>query len=71
MICPNCGKEIADTSKFCIQCGSRLEESPPAAPALSPAPAAGAEELHATRPKAITPVSKHAMNFFIIISLLN
>lgn len=42
MICPNCGKEIADTSKFCIQCGSRLEESPPAAPADSPSPAASA-----------------------------
>lgn len=30
MICKNCGKEILDNSKFCTQCGYRVEEAPAA-----------------------------------------
>lgn len=26
MICPNCGKELADAYKFCTACGAKLEE---------------------------------------------
>lgn len=29
MYCKNCGKEIADDSKFCQHCGTALEESTP------------------------------------------
>jgi len=25
MFCKHCGKEIADTSKFCIACGAKVE----------------------------------------------
>ena len=26
MFCPNCGKQIGDTSKFCIKCGHNVED---------------------------------------------
>ena len=26
MICPRCGKEINDNSKYCSECGERIEE---------------------------------------------
>ena len=26
MICPKCGKEINDNSKYCSECGARIEE---------------------------------------------
>ncbi|MBE6911387.1 MAG: zinc-ribbon domain-containing protein [Ruminococcaceae bacterium] len=25
MFCPECGKEIADSSKFCLECGAKIE----------------------------------------------
>ena len=28
MFCPQCGKEISDTSKFCQYCGGRIESNP-------------------------------------------
>ncbi|MBR6512044.1 MAG: TIGR00266 family protein [Clostridia bacterium] len=28
MICPHCGKEIADGSKFCAECGKAIDEAP-------------------------------------------
>lgn len=37
MICPNCGKELADNALFCTGCGTRMEAK--AAPAPAPAPA--------------------------------
>ena len=27
MICKNCGSEILDGSKFCINCGAKIEEA--------------------------------------------
>jgi len=36
MICPNCRKEIADGSKFCYNCGTKMAE--PGAPAATPPP---------------------------------
>jgi RNA polymerase subunit RPABC4/transcription elongation factor Spt4 len=40
--CPFCGAGLRDSSKFCPDCGRKLEEKP-AAPAPSPTPARGAE----------------------------
>ncbi|MGC8502931.1 zinc-ribbon domain-containing protein [Desulfurella sp.] len=28
MFCPNCGKEIDDSSKFCKFCGAKIEKKP-------------------------------------------
>jgi phage shock protein PspC (stress-responsive transcriptional regulator) len=39
MICPNCQKDIADGSKFCYNCGTRLSADAPPAPAYTPASA--------------------------------
>ena len=24
--CPNCGNKVSDTAKFCVECGTKLEE---------------------------------------------
>ncbi|MBQ5347027.1 MAG: zinc-ribbon domain-containing protein [Ruminococcus sp.] len=42
MKCPNCGQEIADGSKFCIFCGTVVEEKKPE-PVVEPAPEPVAE----------------------------
>jgi flagellar basal body-associated protein FliL/ribosomal protein L40E len=42
MKCPNCGQEIADGSKFCIFCGTVVEEKKPE-PVAEPAPEPVAE----------------------------
>ena len=42
MLCKNCGKEIADTAKFCGYCGAQVEATP-VAPA-EPTPAAQPQE---------------------------
>ncbi|MBQ3793178.1 MAG: zinc-ribbon domain-containing protein [Lachnospiraceae bacterium] len=49
MKCPNCGQEIADGSKFCIYCGSVIEEKPAPAPVAPEAPVA--EEAPKMQPK--------------------
>lgn len=47
MKCPQCGKEIADDSKFCASCGAKIEESAsPQIPKESPAPADGKKQRH-------------------------
>ena len=34
MICPNCGKEIADNTAFCKECGASLQAAAPTQPAV-------------------------------------
>lgn len=36
MLCPNCQKDIASGSKFCYNCGAKLEET--GTPAVPPSP---------------------------------
>lgn len=36
MECPNCGAEVTDNAKFCIDCGERLEKSHPEPSASRP-----------------------------------
>jgi phage shock protein C len=36
MLCPNCQKEIADSSKFCYNCGNKLAADAASAPAAPP-----------------------------------
>ncbi len=42
MFCPNCGNEIPEDSKFCVSCGSTLEETSTEVPAEAPAPVTAA-----------------------------
>ena len=52
MYCYNCGKEIAETVKFCPYCGAEQKPSVAAASAARPA---------ATRPMAEPPAAGHSM----------
>ena len=59
--CPYCGSEIAESAKFCTQCGTRLTQSVPAQeeqaefvhtesiPPSLEQPAAQSEALHAEK----------------------
>ena len=60
MFCKNCGKEIADGSKFCTQCGYRLDVTPdvPGVPAEQPAaPVAPVAEQPVVQEVPVTPVA--------------
>jgi len=37
MICPNCGKSVADTSAFCLYCGTNLKQQTMGSGAAGPA----------------------------------
>lgn len=51
-VCPNCGNEVQDKAIFCDQCGTRLKEPAPEAPAIPTA-----EEAQATpAPVEVKPV---------------
>ncbi|MCQ2503146.1 MAG: zinc-ribbon domain-containing protein, partial [Saccharofermentans sp.] len=43
MHCPNCGKELKDTQKFCGGCGTNVEKFLAEKPAVEPEVTAGAE----------------------------
>ena len=60
MFCKNCGKEIADGSKFCTQCGYRTESAPdvPGVPAEQPvAPAVPVVEQPVVQEVPVTPAA--------------
>lgn len=38
MYCPNCGKEIAENSRFCQHCGKGLHQQQPAPPSVTGPP---------------------------------
>lgn len=38
MYCPNCGKQLADTAKFCTGCGTKIDAPAPSAAPPYPAP---------------------------------
>lgn len=53
MHCTNCGSRIADTARFCPECGHPVEENQKQnapAPQLEPTPAAQSEPVSATLP---------------------
>ena len=52
MKCPNCGQEIADGSKFCIFCGTVVEEKKPE-PVVEPAPEPVAEPVAEPAPEPV------------------
>ena len=56
MICPNCGKELADNALFCTGCGTRMEAKAAPAPAPVAAPAGG-ETVSAPMPGNILAVN--------------
>ena len=71
MICKSCGKELADDSKFCIQCGKDPSaEAPTAQPAAPPAAAAPSETKPAKKPfnkKALIGIAAGVVVLLIII----
>ena len=61
MFCPNCGKEIAEGSKFCMSCGTKVEEFAPVANEQNPAPEVSAQPVNVAAPATEvnpTPVSQ-------------
>ncbi len=50
MFCPNCGKQIAEGSLFCMSCGTKIEDISSAAGAQNPAPEASAQPVNVAAP---------------------
>ncbi len=63
MFCKNCGAELLETSKFCLNCGTKVEA--PAAPA---APVAAAEP--APSPVSPTPKKNKTPAFIIVLIII-
>ena len=57
MFCKNCGKEIADGSKFCTQCGYRTESAPDVPGVPAEQPAAPVVEQPVVQEVPVTPVA--------------
>jgi phage shock protein C len=62
MVCPNCQKEIADGSKFCYNCGARLQETPP--PAAPPGYVAPRRLVRSSNDRKIAGVCAGVADYF-------